>query len=184
MFEQKLILNKALYQQSVLRSPYLVLSDSWEWQAGRMFPQSTLSRFVPWNHPQSSFASLSVTCSPVRHRNHRLFVRYWVTGSWNGSYNKSSITWSSFGVQFLHRTECSFSSTPATCTQSPPLLAPPRRLLWITADSWELVVHLLLAVNHVKVRCRSEFQNLDQKTNLAACDSENQIFYNQANSTF
>ena len=48
--------------------------------------------------------------------------------------------------------ECSFSSTPATCT---PLLAPPRRLLWITADSWELVVHLLLAVNHVKVRCRS-----------------------------
>ena len=60
--------------------------------------------------------------------------------------------------------ECSFSSTPATCT---PLLAPPRRLLRITADSWELVVHLLLAVNHVKVRCRSavNFRSLPKRQN-------------------
>ena len=165
MFEQKLILNKALYQQSVPRRPHLVLSDSWELQAGRMFPKSTLSRFVPQNLSTEQFR-LTVrylfSCSAPTPQ--IVCEIYRVPGSWKRSYNKSSITWSSFGVQFLHHTLCSFSSTPATCT---PLLAPPRRLLWITADSWELVVHLLLAVNHVKVRCRSavNFRSLPKRQN-------------------
>ena len=137
-----------------------------------MFPQSTLSRFVPRNLSTKQFRlTLRYLFSSSAPKPQIVCEIYRVVGSWNGSYNKSSITWSSFGVQFL--LDAGYLHTAAGATQALAL-----------NHSWFLGTHSSFAPRSESCQSplplRSEFQMLAQKSQLAASDCENKIFCNQS----